>query len=150
MTKHRSNSFILNRQTIQTRPRSASLATTKTKIQKKQRTKTKLSHKREHIVNKCRIKPGSGRTGSKKGVDMDSHELEPGDKHCNETKWDEEEKMYEMLKTKEYEYDGFVVRDSDPIIYEEGYDDVLEEYSDGVEDSDDDDDGYFSCGSENE
>ena len=149
MTKQRSISLTLSPPKKETRPRSGSLATTKRKIQKKQRTQTKLTHKRQQIRNKCRIKPGSGKTGSKNGVDMDSHELEPGDKHCNETKWDEEEKMYELLKTKDYEYDGFVVPDSDPIIYEEGVVEVLEVHLNQEEESDEEE-GYFSCGSENE
>ena len=55
--------------------------------------------------------------------------------------------MYDLLKSKEYEYDGFVVRDTDPIIYDEGY---VEEEPEEVIEEDSDEEGYFSCGSENE
>ena len=137
----------MTKTSVKIRIRSNSLATTKTKIQKKERKQTKLKSKRTERLNKSRIKPGSGGFGSKNGVDIDSHELEPGDKHCDEKKWEQEERMYDLLKSKEYEYDGFVVRDTDPIIYEEGY---VEEEPEEVIEEDSDEEGYFSCGSENE
>ena len=81
----------------QSRVRTNSLTTTKEKVQKRTRFKSKRTARKIKIDESKRILPGSGPSGSRNSRDVDLSTREPGEIGCNVKKWQINEAHYKSL-----------------------------------------------------
>jgi len=117
----------------------------KNTIKPKKRTITHLIQTRGKLKQRRRVKPGSGPKGTRDSLELDVYEANPGEIGHKALEWKEEIQKYNQLKRKNYLFNEFVVRDTDPI---QRVKDNEKEESEWEDDSDSEEEGYFSCTSD--